>query len=139
MPILTWMYSTPDSSTSGGSPAESKTSTLPACEELIIAGIGNVVEGVFKKLLRLSLNGNTAASIVAKFFENHYSDSGDLCDDTEDPTILEFRQMIFKAVDEDPEFISEFSTRTRKILIDFFPRKAHEASVEELIKEFDNV
>ena len=111
---------------------ESKTSTLPACEELINVGITNILEDVVERIMRLGMNGDIAAGVVAKFFQNQ-------CGGSENPITLEYRQMIFRAVDEDPEFISEFSTRTRKIIIDFFSRKAHEASVEELIKKFDNV
>lgn len=111
---------------------ESEKFTLPVCEELIKAGVTNVMERIADKLLRLSIEGNIAAGMVFHFIEN-------LRGGSENPIVLEFNQMIFNAVDDDPEFINEFSTRTMKMTIDFFSRKAHEASVEGLVGKFDNV
>lgn len=124
--------STPGSSVSEDGREESKTSPLSACEELIQAGMAKVLDEVVERLLRSSVKGDIAAGIVVQFLETQ-------CSGSANAITLEWKQMIFRAVDEDPEFISEFSTRTRKMAIEFFSRKAHEASAEGLIERFDNV
>ncbi|KAH0285205.1 hypothetical protein M436DRAFT_79248 [Aureobasidium namibiae CBS 147.97] len=122
--------STPDSSTSGDIPAESKTATLPVCKELIAVGLENILEDILEKLLELSTQGDVAAGIVFRFFEDH-------CDDK--ATMGEFGPILWKAVDENPEFICEFTTRTRKMAIDFFTRKSHEVLAEGLVEKLSNM
>jgi hypothetical protein len=111
-------------------PAEPQQPARLVCDILINGGVELVLNFIENELQELKNQDDYSAALLCSFiqgsrYKNKIKD--------------EYLAPIFKAIDEDLDFVYDFKTRTRKILLDYFSQKLQAVSMENLMKKLNGM